>query len=67
MIRHIARIANTAREHDLGYGFLLTLVFEHFGVAFQKTMGVQVTDEIGSSTLIGCRFKVAKGEPATSE
>ena len=24
MIRHIARIANTTREHDLGYGFLLT-------------------------------------------
>jgi len=31
MVRHIARIANTTREHDLGYGFLLTLVFE--GVA----------------------------------
>jgi len=24
MIRHILRIANTLREHDLGYGFLLT-------------------------------------------
>ena len=32
MIRHIARIANTTREHDLGYGFLQTRVFEHFGV-----------------------------------
>jgi len=31
MIRHIARIANTIGEHDLGYGFLLTHVFEHFG------------------------------------
>jgi len=27
MIRHIARIANTTKEHDLGYGFLLTYVF----------------------------------------
>jgi len=32
MITHIARIANTTRAHDLGYGFLLTRVFEHFGV-----------------------------------
>ena len=33
MIRHIARIANISREHDLGYGFLLTLVFEYFEIA----------------------------------
>ena len=26
-----------------------------------------MTDEIGSSTLMGCEFKVAKGKPATSE
>jgi len=32
MIRHIARIANTSREHYLGHGFLLTHIFEHFGV-----------------------------------
>jgi len=32
MIRHIARIANTSREHYLGHGFLLTRIFEHFGV-----------------------------------
>ena len=67
MILHIVRIANTVREHDLGYGFLLTLVFYHFGVVLQKNMGLQVTNEIGSSTLMGCGFKVAKGEPATSE
>ena len=53
MIRYIARIANTTREHDLGYGFLLTLVFEHFGVSLQKDIGVQMIDEIGSSTLTG--------------
>jgi len=32
MIMHVARIANTTRAHDLGYGFLLTPVFQHFGV-----------------------------------
>jgi len=36
MISHIARIANTPRAHDLGYGFLLTRVFEHFGVELKK-------------------------------
>ena len=54
MIRHIARIANTSREHDLGYGFLWTLVFEHFGVKLQKKVGVQAMDDIGSNTLMGC-------------
>jgi len=39
MIRHIARIANTTREYDLGYGFLLTLVFENFGVVLSKEDG----------------------------
>ena len=41
MIRNIARIANTAREHDLGYGFPLTLVFEHFEEELKKKVGVQ--------------------------
>jgi len=67
MISHISHIANMVREHDLGYGFLLTSVFEHFGIALQKKVGVQVTDEIGSSTLISCGFKIAKGEPVGSE
>jgi len=40
MIRHIVRIANTTREHELGYGFLLTRVFEHFGVALKQKVGV---------------------------
>ena len=40
MICHIAKIANTFRKHDLGYGFLLTRVFEHFGVKLQKKVGV---------------------------
>ena len=56
MIRHISRIANTSREHDLGYGFLLTLVFEHFGISLQKKVGVQMVDEIGNNTLMGCGF-----------
>jgi len=61
MIRHIARIANTIREHDLGYGFLLTCVFEHFGVDLKKNVGVQMIDEIGSSNLMGCGFTLVKG------
>ena len=32
MIKHIARIATTPRAHDLGYGFLLTRVFEYFAL-----------------------------------
>jgi len=67
MIRHIAQIANTTREHDLGHNFLLTLVFEHFGVDLQNKVGVQVIDEIGSSTLMGCGFLLAKGEHSASE
>jgi len=53
MIRHTTRIANTAREHDLGYGFPLTLVFEHFEVELKKKVGVQAVDDIGSTTLLG--------------
>jgi len=40
MIRYMAKIANTTQEHDLKFGFLFTLVFEHFGVVLQKKMGV---------------------------
>jgi len=61
MIKHIARIANTTREHDLGYGFLLTQVFEYFRVKLQKRIKVQVIDEIGSSTLMGCGFQLVQG------
>jgi len=61
MIRHIGRIATTTRGHDLGYGFLLTLVFEHFGVELQNKAGAQVINEIGSSTLIGCGFDPVQG------
>jgi len=47
MIRHIARIANTSKEHDLGYGFFLTSVFEHFGVTLQKRVGAQLLIKSG--------------------
>jgi len=67
MIRHNARIVNTSQEHDLGYGFLLTLVFELFGVVLQKNMGVQMVDKIGNSTLMGCDFTLVKGEQTTTE
>jgi len=65
IIRHISRITNISREHDLGYGFLLTLVFEHFGISLQKK--VQIIDEIGSSTLMGCGFKLVRGDSAASK
>ena len=28
MISYIGRIANTSKDHDIGYGFLLTSMFE---------------------------------------
>jgi len=66
MIKHIARIANTTRVHDLTYGFLLTRVFEHFGVQLQRKVDVQVIDEVGSSTLMGCGFDLIKeGDPSS--
>ena len=61
MISHIARIANTSKDHDMGYGFLLTLVFEELDIPLQKKVSFQVSDEIGSSTLVGCNFMVTKG------
>ena len=60
MINHIMRIATTTRAHDLGYGFLLTKVFEHFGVELRKRVDAQVIDEIGSSTIMGCGFVLIK-------
>ena len=48
------RIATTTRAHDLGYGFLLTKVFEHFGVELRKKVDAQAIDEVGSSTIMGC-------------
>ena len=39
MVHHIARIANSTTEHNLGYGFFLTHVFEHYGVALKKKVG----------------------------
>ena len=60
MINHIARIATTPRAHDLGYGFLLTKVFEHFGVELKKRVDAQVIEEIGSSTIMGCGLALIK-------
>jgi len=60
MINHIRRIATTPRAHDLGYGFLLTKVFEHFGVELKKKVDAQVIDEKGSSTIMGCSFALIK-------
>jgi len=60
MINHIMRIATTPRAHDLGYGFLLTRVFEHFGVELRKKVDAQVIDEVGSSTIMGYGFALIK-------
>jgi len=61
MIHHITRIANTSDDHDMGYGFLLTSVFEQSGITLQKRVSLQHADEIGGNTLIGCGFQVTKG------
>jgi len=60
MINHIMRIATTLRAHDLGYGFLLTRVFEHFVVELKKKVDAQVIDEIGGNTIMGCGFTLIK-------
>jgi len=67
MISHIRRIANTTKDHDMRYGFLLTSVFEKLRIPFQKIVDFQVSDEIGNSILIGCGFMVTKGGSVTSE
>ena len=46
---------------DLGYGFFLTSVFEHYGVTLQKEVGAQFIDEIGSNTLMGCGYTLLEG------
>ena len=56
MISHMSRIANIAREHDLGYGLLLTSIFKHFKVSLQMKVGLQVSNDIGKRALLGCGF-----------
>jgi len=60
MINHIMRIATTPRAHDMGYGFLLTRVFEHFGVELRKRVDAQVIDKVGSSSIMGSGFVLVK-------
>jgi len=68
MISHIMRIATTTRAHDLGYGFLLTRVFEHFGVELRKRVDAQAIDEIGSSTIMGCGYDLIQpGDRRTNQ
>ena len=61
MIRHFGRITNTTRNHDLGYGFLLTKVFEHLGIELTRRVPAQLVDEIGVDTLMGCGYEVGQG------
>ena len=44
----------------MGYGFLLTRVFERFGVELKKRVDAQVIDEIGRSTIMGYGFALIK-------
>jgi len=67
MITHIARIATILRAHDLGYGFLLTRVFEHFGVELKKKVDAQVIAEIDSSTIMGCGFALIKASDRSED
>jgi len=67
MITHIARIVTTPRVHDLGYGFLLTRVFMHFGVELKKKVDAQVIDEIGSNTIMGCGFALIKASDRSED
>jgi len=67
MITHIARIANTTRAHDLGYGFLLTWVFEHFEVELKKKVDPQVIDEVGNSIIMGCGFDLIRAGDSSDE
>jgi len=67
-ITYIARIANTPRAHDLGYGFLLTQVFEYFEVELKKKVDAQVIDEVDSSIIMGCGFNLIRaGDPSDEQ
>ena len=39
MISYITRIANTSKDHGMGYGFLLTSMFKEFRIPLQKKVG----------------------------
>ena len=51
MIRHIARIANISRGHDLGYGFLLTCVFSTLGWSYRKGWELNLLMKLGATPL----------------
>ena len=42
-------------------------MFEHFEIPLQKKVGLHAIDGIGSSTLLGCGFKITKDGAAGSE
>jgi len=46
---------------------MLTFVFEELGIPLQKSMGFQVSDEIGRGTLVECGFMVTKDSNAGPE
>jgi len=40
MIHHITCIANTSKDHNMGYGFRLTSVFEQFRITLQNRVSL---------------------------
>jgi len=53
-------LQQSPRPHDLWHGFLLTRVFEHFGVELRKRVDAQVIDEVGNNTIMGRGFVLIK-------
>jgi len=49
MISHIVRIANTSKDHDMGYGFLLTSVFKHLGIPLQRKWGCRSVTRLAAA------------------
>jgi len=66
-IQHIAQIANNTRDHVLGYGFLLTLIFEHFGENYKRRSECKSLMKSTAAPSWGCGFSLAKGEHSTTE
>jgi len=53
MISHVARIANTSKDHDMGYGFLLTSVFDELGIPLQKKVDFQISVRLEAVPWLG--------------
>jgi len=61
------RTANTSKDHDMGYGFLLSSMFEELRISLQKRWVFKSVMKLEVHTLIGCGFKVTKGSSVVSK